>query len=416
MAFCREIGFAGYRTRGRRATGAASAGGIGTIMGGDLAEWLVKDGRHLPSVPALLDSLVTRLRDAGMPVARFVLSHPTLHPELRAVSYSWTEAKPEITELQLPHGIETTQLYLNSPTRLVYEGADMVRHRLEGDAPLPFAILQDLKAEGYTDYLARRLVFMRSRPAMIALGARRPGGFTDGDLAMLEAVLPSLAAVLELRMAWNLTTTLLDTYVGHGAGERVLTGQIQRGSVETIPAVVWYCDMRGFTSLSDRLPGPFLIAVLNDFFEALAEPVGAHGGEVLKFIGDAMLAIFRIDERTSEEEACESALTAAELAVHGMRRLNRRRAGENKPPLDFGLALHLGEVMYGNVGAPSRLDFTVTGPAVNLAARLEGMSGQLGRQLVVSAAFAARCPGEFVSLGRFPLKGMAEPQAIFASA
>ncbi|MGD9536112.1 MAG: adenylate/guanylate cyclase domain-containing protein [Alphaproteobacteria bacterium] len=359
---------------------------------------------------------MARLRDAGLPIARFVLSQPTLHPELRAVAYNWTEAKPAMVELRLPHGVETTQIYLNSPTRLIYDGADMVRRRLEGDEEPPFPILKELKAEGHTDYLARRLVLTQGRSAMVAISTRRQGGFTDGDLAMLDAVLPSLATVLELRMTWNLTATLLDTYVGHGAGERVLTGQIRRGSVETIPAVVWYCDMRGFTGLSDRLPGPFLIAVLNDFFETLAEPLGAQGGEVLKFIGDAMLAIFRIDERTSEAEACEMALVAAQLAIQGVRRLNRRRAGEDKPPLDFGLALHVGEVMYGNVGAPSRLDFTVTGPAVNLAARLEGMSGQLGRQLVVSSAFAACCPGEFVTLGRFPLKGMAEPQEIFAPA
>lgn len=381
-----------------------------------LVEWLVTEARQLPNIRLILDALIGRLRAAGLPIARLVLSHPTLHPELNAVAYVWAESRPTVAEQPIPHGVENTPLFRNSPTRLIYEGEEFVRRRLEADDSAGFPIYAELKAEGHTDYVAQRLSFTRGRFAALAISTRRPGGFSDAEIELVRRLLPGLAAVLEIHLAWALTGALLDTYLGQGAGARVLTGQVRRGSVETIHAVLWYCDMRGFTSLSDRLPGPYLIAVLNDFFEALAEPVHAHGGEVLKFIGDAMLAVFRIDARTSDAEACETALTAAEVAIQGMKRLNRRRASEAKGPLDFGLALHIGDVMYGNVGAPARLDFTVTGPSVNLAARIEGLSAQLGRQLVLSSAFVARCPGAFTSLGRFALKGIAEPQELFAPA
>lgn len=382
----------------------------------DLAEWLISEGRQLPNIELILQGLIERLREKGLPIARVLLSHSTLHPELSAVTYIWTEDRGSVAESPIPHGVQATQIYLDSPIRHIYEGQDMVRGRLDGAAPFAYPIFDELKAEGFTDYVAYRLALSRGQAAPIAIATRRPGGFTDAECETVRWLLPSLAAVIEIHLLWSLTGSLLNTYLGPDAGSRVLTGQVRRGSVDTIHAVIWYCDMRGFTGLSNRLPGSYLVAVLNDFFEAVAEPVHAHGGEVLKFIGDAMLAVFRIDDRTTDAEACETALTAAELAIQGMKRLNRRRLSEEKPPLDFGLALHIGDVMYGNVGAPTRLDFTVTGPAVNLAARIEGLSGELGHQLLLSSAFVARCPGAFTSLGKFPVKGLAAPQEVFAPA
>jgi adenylate cyclase len=204
---------------------------------------------------------------------------------------------------------------------------------------------------------------------------------------------------------------LLDTYVGRQSGGRVLEGQIQRGTGETIRAVIWLCDLRGFTGLSETLPRDELIDLLNCYFGPMCDAVMAEGGEVLKFIGDAMLAIFPIKADTSG--ICGAALMAAERAQAALVEENRRREGLSLPRIEYGLALHVGDVLYGNIGSDTRLDFTVIGPAVNLTARIESMCRQLGRPLLLSSDFVKAGGIAALSLGAFPLRGVGVEQEIF---
>ena len=206
---------------------------------------------------------------------------------------------------------------------------------------------------------------------------------------------------------------MLDTYVGHGAGERILQGRIPRGDIERIDAVVLSSDLRGFTELSDRLPGAQVVAILNHYFDCLVSPIHAKGGEVLKFMGDGLLAIFPVGDRPSM--ACEAALAAVAEGKAKLTTADPHPAAKGRA-LHHGSALHMGEVLYGNVGSAARLDFTTIGPAVNLATRLRTLSRDLGRKVVLSSAVAACLPGAVISLGRFELRGFGEPQEVFAPA
>jgi adenylate cyclase len=241
---------------------------------------------------------------------------------------------------------------------------------------------------------------------------KRPGGFTTEDLHRIDDILPVLTMAVEIRINRRLAKNLLNTYVGDRAGERVLAGEIVRGAGTTIRAAVWYCDMRGSTALSERLPTGEMLDVLNEFFDTLGGPITRHGGEILKFIGDGMLAVFPLEE----EAACVRALRAAVEARRAMLDLNERRASEGRETLGYGLALHVGELMFGNIGTATRLDFTVIGPAVNTASRLEGLTKVLHRRVLLSApfAYACGCAPEFLEdLGRHPLRGVGEPLGVF---
>jgi adenylate cyclase len=221
-----------------------------------------------------------------------------------------------------------------------------------------------------------------------------------------------LARVAEIYALRRTATTLLDTYVGRHAGERILQGSIRRGDIERIEAVVMLTDLRDFTTLSDRLPGDQVIDLLNSHFDCLVPPIEQHGGEVLKFIGDSLLAIFAVAEDAGV--ACQAALDAAHAGRAGMAAANAERQKAGGHGLRYGMALHLGDVLYGNIGSAGRLDFTTIGPAVNLTARLETLARDLGRDLVVSARFAAHCPSPLASIGSFPVRGFREPQEVFA--
>ena len=242
----------------------------------------------------------------------------------------------------------------------------------------------------------------------------RPGGFGEDDIAALEAVRLPLARLAEVHALRRVAATLLSTYVGHDAGERILQGRIRRGDIERIDAVILLADLRDFTSLSNRLAGEAVIALLNGYFDAVVPALAAHGGEVLKFMGDGVLGIF--PAAAGPGAACREALAAVAEADAALGALNARRAEDGEPALRYGLALHLGEVLYGNIGSAGRLDFTAIGPAVNLTARLERLARDLGRTVVVSAAFAARCPAPLIALGRHELRGFAEPETVFTPA
>ena len=263
-----------------------------------------------------------------------------------------------------------------------------------------------------TDYVAWPLTFTLGRRHVVTFATGRTGGFSDEELDRVRDLLLVLAPVCEIRLKNRLARTLLETYVGPHASDQILNGSITRGSGVTVQAVVLICDLRGFTVLSELWPRDDVITMLNDYFDAMSAPVERHGGEILKFIGDGMLAIFPL----SDPEACTKAVAAAVESRDAMAALNRDRAVRGLDPLGYGVGVHIGDVMYGNIGSSSRLDFTVIGPAVNTAARLEGLTKLVGRKILFSGAFvdSLGTRAGLDPIGSFPLRGVGAPLDVFA--
>jgi adenylate cyclase len=376
-----------------------------------LIRWLMTDARKHAEPSEFLEAFAQRLRAAGADVSRITTGVPILHPQIFSFSGLWELGKGT-TERLYRTGPTSTATMSNSPIRIAYEGGGPVRCVLAAPAQQDeFPILQDLRADGYTDYIVHSVPFADGSHKALSLATRRPAGFEADELQLFEAMIPAVAFNLEVQALRRTARTLLDTYVGRQSGGRVLEGQIQRGTGETIRAVIWLCDLRGFTNLSEALSRELLIDLLNCYFGPMCDAVAAQGGEVLKFIGDAMLAIFPIGNDTAQ--TCQAALIAAELAQASLKQENERRASGGLPRIEYGLALHLGDVMYGNIGSDTRLDFTVIGPAVNLTARIESMCRELGRQLLLSSEFVKAGGMPAKSVGTFSLKGVAADQEIF---
>jgi adenylate cyclase len=376
-------------------------------------EWMLLEGRNITEGPVFFAALCERLVAAGLPLMRASFNVRVLHPQLAAINLIWRRGK-EVERIERGYTPAPTEAYLQSPIRVIFEGAAALRRRLDIANPhLDFPILGELRAEGATDYVAMGVPDTLGQPAAVTWAADRPGGFSTEDLTLLFDMLPILSLVVEVHKTRNLAANMLAVYLGEQTGQRVLQGSIRRGQLDTIHAVLWYCDLRGFTAMSDALPSDELIELLNAYFEAVAGPVMARGGEVLKFIGDAMLAIFPLERGLEDGRVC-LAMEAAQEALRNVEALNAARAKEGRRIFRFGVALHIGDVAYGNIGAPGRLDFTVIGPAVNKVVRIEALSKALDRALLVSTDFARRCTYPLVSLGFQPLKGIPEPEEIFA--
>lgn len=381
-----------------------------------IIDWLVSTGRAAADIPALTEALCRRLTDEGLPAWRLFFGLPILHPLVRFLSVYWRSDWAEVEVVRRAHGAEQQPGYLTSPIAIILDNdAEALRFRIERmESPLPHPILDELRADGATDYVIMKLHFRDGRGGVMSLTTRRPGGFSVAELELLDRIREALAAVLESMILRKLATTVVDTYVGRRAGARVLSGEMRRGSLETVRAVLWYCDLRGFTALSDRLPPADLIALLNGYFEIMTGAVETHGGEVLKFIGDAVLAIFPIpDGEAGPAPVCAAALAAARQAIYYMEARNAERSAWGEPILRCGIALHLGEVLYGNIGAPSRLDFTVIGPAVNLVSRIEGLCKRLDRTVLTSETFALASEEDLLSLGWHPVKGLLKPVEVY---
>ncbi len=377
-----------------------------------LAAWYVHEAPAIRSPRGLVRETCRRLVAHGVGLQRFTAFMLMLHPDFFGVAHRWWRATDEVKSNQATHDIWTSNLMRTSPNRLIHEGAAAVRRRLTGPhAWLDFAVLDEYLAEGATDYVIMHLPFSDGGRHAVALSTDRADGFSLAELKLIDAMLPHIARQCEILTLRYLTTTLLDVYVGHRSGERVLTGQIRRGSGETIRAVIFMSDLTGFTPLTDRLPRERLIALLNDYFDCVGGPIEDSGGEILKFIGDAVLAIWPLDGG-APAEICRKALAAAHKARQGLAALREKH--DQGGALDFGMALHVGDVMYGNIGTAKRLDFTVIGPAVNLAARLEGLTRALGAPLLLSPDFVNAADIAARSRGRHGVKGVNEPIEVFA--
>jgi len=381
---------------------------------GHVVAWMLHEGRRNTHMREFGDEMCRRVVEAGIPLWRAFCGIHTLHPQITATAYVWRRGEGTAERRTLAHGTEKTPAFMQSPLAEVRRTGRTIRRRLgDPDAALDYPVLEEFRAEGATDYVAMPMVFSSGEINSISWLTDRAGGFTDAEIAGLTEVAEMLTVLVETQTHRRITSALLDTYVGHRTGERVLSGAIKRGDGETIRAVIWFCDLRGFTTLSDSLPRDLLLELLNEYFEIAVNAVAAEGGEVLKFIGDGMLAIFELREGDKVADRCAAALNAARAVGHAVAALNPDRIAADLAEIRYGLALHLGEVTYGNIGAPNRLDFTVIGPAVNHATRIEKLAGKLDRRVVTSASFAAAAETPLISLGTHALAGVSEPQEIF---
>jgi adenylate cyclase len=394
----------------------------------ELHTWVVREGIGGAAAATLFDGLCQRLVIGGVPLWRAFVGMPTLHPQWGGYSYTWRRDLNAIEPSQFGRGDEYEQILQNSPfghlIRQMENAAHpwlYLRRRLVGpEAQLDFPILKELAAAGASDYFAEVVRFGADGDPSHGTGigysfaTDLPGGFREDDLVLLRAVLPAVSLAMMTHAGHTIASGLLGAYLGGDAGGRVHAGAVERGSVESVRAVLWYADVRGFTAIADTTPGLVVIKLLNAIFETLTASLRPRGGQVLKFLGDGMLAIFPFVDAT-QDETCSQALDAAVEAMAGLDRLNAARQEAGKPIAAVDLALHLGEVLYGNVGAVDRLDFTVIGPAVNEVARIETLCEPLGRKVLISAELAAVLGNRrrLESLGYHMLRGVREPREIY---
>jgi len=396
----------------------------------ELHVWAVGEGLRGADSATLFDGLCQRLVGAGVPLWRAFAGMRTLHPQWAGYGYIWWRHLNAIQPRQFERGDKYEQDILNSPIGYLIREAEAsagggdpwrnLRRRLAGpEAQIDLPTLDQLAAAGATDYFAEIVRFGGNDPSRgtgigYSFATDRLEGFCDDDLVLLKAVLPVVSLAMMTHAGYTIASGLLGAYLGADAGRRVHAGAVERGSVESIRAVLWYADIRAFTALADSTPGAVVIELLDEVFEMLTASLRPRGGQVLKFLGDGMLAIFPFEDGT-REQVCRRALDAAAEAMCEVDRLNGARREAGKPTAEVDLALNLGEVMYGNVGAVDRLDFTVIGPAVNEAARIEALCEPLGRRVLVSAELAAAVGNgcRLEPLGRHTLRGLREPREIY---
>ncbi|PWR17997.1 adenylate/guanylate cyclase domain-containing protein [Zavarzinia compransoris] len=387
-----------------------------------VADWLLNDAIAAPDLLELFDGLVRRLAAAGFPLDRASLHIGTLHPQVVGMAWNWSRDDALCDEVRVGAAAAESPAYRRNPLYHALDLGETCRIRpLDPGAAARFPIAADLAARGIADYLALPLRSGGVLGNAATIGTCRPAGFAEADLSALAPVLKLLALHVERHTMMLVAANVLDVYLGPAAGRQVLAGTVARGAGAPVRAVIWVSDLRGFTDLTERLDGLDMIALLNAYFEALAGAVVEAGGEVLKFMGDGLLAVFPLAAFAGAGAAAGAALAAAGAGLAAVEALNRAppprlAAVDGWAPLRSGIALHLGDVFFGNVGAAERLDFTVIGPAVNAAARVEALCKPLGQALLVTAPVAALLDDPGPSLGHHALRGFPHPVEIFAPA
>jgi adenylate cyclase len=378
------------------------------------ADWLLATAAEHRDLRLLTDKLVARIRAAGVPVHRFNLGVFALHPEMAGYAVLWDESMDEAIEVPVRREDTLKPLYLDSPIRLLVESREPAHFDLEDpEVGNDYPVLGEFRKEGYTHYIGFPISYGDDGIAILTACTKRPGGFEAEEISGIERLFPILSLLISVVETRRLAKTVLRTYLGRDTGERVLAGEILRGQGESIQAALWFCDLRGFTSMTAEIGSFAMIDVMNQYFDCMAEAVWEEGGEILKFMGDAMLVVFRIGEDLSPGDAARHAARAAEGALQRLQVLSERRVNEGLLPLRAGVAIHLGTVVYGNIGASSRLDFTVMGHSVNLLARIQQLTGETGEPILFSREIAEHLPGTSASAGTYDLKGVPDPVEIF---
>jgi adenylate cyclase len=387
------------------ATGDRSATPAAT---GELIEWLTGDECHELDDAGLAAGVGQRLRAAGLPIDRLALHLRTLHPELFGRSLAWSpDEAVEIHDRE--HGIEVSPGYAGSPLRRVMETCKPLIVRADGSNDPAWVHTDLFHGRDLVEFV---IVPLRTADGLVSaatFATTRPSGFSSSERAILDRIVPALRTACELRTLRRVELTLLDTYVGASSARRVMAGRIRRGEFETLEAGLMLCDLRGFTELSNRLPGTRVFELLNAYFDIVVPAITEAGGEVIKFMGDAALAFFH---RDSPAASCSAALQGALRALDGLGRFTAPDA-----ELHTGIALHYGEVGYGNIGSGRRLDFTVIGRDVNLVSRIQSVCSTTGRPLLMSRRFALLLEsGAAVAIGRHKLRGFVRPAELYALA
>jgi adenylate cyclase len=381
-----------------------------------IIDWLAGPAHHNSlSLANEFDEFAWRMLAAGLPLLRATLHLRTLHPQYLGANFVWWRTAGRTVLTFVAHEVQDLFAHEDNPVRRVMVAGETIRRRVDvADDALDFPILHDLKAEGATDYFALPVKSSLGTNYMVTYVTDRVDGFIEKEISDLVRVSQRLSLLADLRNQRRIASNILTAYLGSNAGPKVLAGQIRRGTGEEITAVLWSSDLRGFTERSDRLAGIQVIAMLNALFDAQAKAIVGHGGEILKFIGDGLLAIFPINSANMAAAAASNALTAAVQAVEAARNLTSDPSLPSEPPLEIVVALHVGTAIYGNIGAADRLDFTVIGPAVNLVSRIETVAKALNRPIVVSDDFARTYGEPLEPLGRHQLRGLAAPHDLFA--
>jgi adenylate cyclase len=398
----------------------------------ELSAWLTQAGLADTPETAIVSGFCDRCVAAGLPLARSLLFIDTLHPVHEGRLFRWGYSPAETPLLEYgrtspdalaasgfnPRDVEIAERWRRSPHyRMLQTGESFWRRRLDGATEDEFLVLPEWRAEGMTDYVA--IITRFATEGVIgemdgvysAWATRDPEGFTDDQIAALKRIVPYLGLAIKSVSLARMTRTLMETYLGRDAGQRVLSGRIVRGIAEQIDAVIWFSDLRGFTRITDTAPEE-MMSLLNDYSDVIISAIDEHGGDVLKLIGDGILAIFTAEDRV---HACNAALRATIAARQGVAELNKHRAAKGKPLTYMYLGLHVGNVFYGNVGSRERLDFTVLGPAVNEASRIAAMCRSVDQPVLMSTAFAevGNIRRRLVSVGRYALRGVSHPQELF---
>ncbi|MDQ0315843.1 adenylate/guanylate cyclase domain-containing protein [Amorphus orientalis] len=384
-----------------------------------LSDWLVEQGLTRDNLDVLIQGFCEGVAALDIPLVRMHISIAALHPTVKGYGGYWWRGRGFVAE-EYERSSMPQIGWQSSPLRVMLEdGVMAMRFRLDTNEPLEFPILDEFREEGGTDWVGRMVQFgdgesSTGLPGMLMSWlSDHPGGFSEADLATLDRLVPRLGLSCYRIALKRAAEDLLDAYVGTDAGHRVLSGQIERGAASRLNAVIMVADLRGFTHFADETEGEDVLASLNDTLGSLADIVDAHKGDVLKFLGDGFLAIFSLEGR-DPPAVCAEALAAADAMQKANDELNAERTAVGRPPLVVDVALHLGEVMYGNVGSMRRLDFTVIGPAVNEASRIEALCEPLGERLLVSESFAGVCGVGLRTVGTHELRGVARTQELFA--
>ena len=379
-----------------------------------VVDWLFSEGRLIERDDDFMLELVHRLQACGAPVERMVISLLTLNPEFMAVTCAWLASTDTVNRYETESRIRETERYIGSPLQKLYDTKKRVRQRLTELPEDAHQAYIELKEDGFIDYLALPVLFAGGLGAAMIVNTKNEAGYSEHDIEQFRRLRDYITPTCEVHALKHLSRSLLNTYVGKRTGEKVLDGMIRRGDADKIHAAIWFSDLRNFTRLTEDMPAQDLLDMLNEYFEFVSAAVTARGGEILRFIGDAMLIVFPIEGEMCGKTAANAAIDAALDASNTLATLNHRRRRHGQPQIEFGVGLNIGEVIYGNVGAPDRLDFTVMGPAVNRTARLESLTKTLDTNILFSEKFAGLIDQPVKSMGEHEMKGIEGAQAVFA--
>jgi adenylate cyclase len=388
-----------------------------------IGEWLVDQALSEPDIVDMFDAVCVRVYAAGVPLARARVVWPTLHPLFRAETVLWKRGSGSELE-QFRHKAEQPEAFLTSPAHYMnVNNVSVLRRNLDGPNKLvDFPVLEELIEQGYSDYLTIATAFDGGKDLkdsgllglIVSWTSDRPGGFSDDDIAALQKIQRRFAVACKTAIQSRIADNIVETYLGKQAGRQVLDGAIKRGDGRETQAVVWFSDLRDSTALADTMAPNDYFDLLNDYYECTAGSAIKHGGEVLDFIGDAVLAIFPYDTEEEFPEAAKAATEALRETAATRDQLNGERKQSGRIPFRFGVGLNTGKVMFGNIGVAERLTFSVIGPTVNEVERIETMTKAVESHALVTSKIAASEPGQWVSTGKHRLVGLSQEIELFA--